>query len=54
MTYRYPLRQAAAAAGGACLHLDTPTVSNLATLGIGEGIGTGIGAVAESRLEEHG
>lgn len=48
------VRQAAAAAGGACLHLDTPTVSNLATLGIGEGIGTGIGAVAESRLEEHG
>jgi len=44
------VRQAAAAAGGACLHLDTPTVSNLATLGIG----TGIGAVAESRLEEHG
>ncbi len=44
------VRQAAAAASDACLHLDMPTVSNLATLGIG----AGVGAAAESRLEEHG
>ena len=48
------VRQAAAAASDACLHLDTPTASNLATLGIGAGIGTGIGAVAEPRPEERG
>lgn len=44
------VRQAAAAASDACLHLDTPTVSNLAILGIGERIG----AAARSRLEEQG
>jgi hypothetical protein len=44
------VRQAAAAASDACLHLDTPTVSNLAVLGIGERIR----AAAESRLEERG
>ncbi len=52
------VRKAAAAASDACLHLDPPTVSNLAMLGIGEGIGEGIGkrtgAAAESRLEEQG
>ena len=44
------VRQAAAAASDACLHLDTPTLSNLAVLGIGERIG----ADARSRLEEQG
>jgi len=48
------VRQAAAAANGACLHLDTSTVSNLATLGVG----VSIGAAAEPRREpgqrEHG
>jgi hypothetical protein len=44
------VRQAAAAASGACLHLEPSTVSNLVTLGIGEGIGV----VAEPRLGEHG
>ena len=48
------VRQAAAAASDTCLHLDTPTTSNLATLGIGAGLGTGIGAVAEPRPEERG
>lgn len=48
------VRQAAAAASDACLHLDPPTVSNLAMLGIGEGIGKRTGAAAESRLEEQG
>lgn len=33
------VRQAAAAAAQACLHLDAPTLSNLATLGIGAGGG---------------
>ena len=44
------VRQAAAAASGACLHLEPSTVSNLVTLGIGEGIGV----VAEPRVREHG
>ena len=52
------VRQAAAAASGACLHLDTSTVSNLATLGIGVGIAVNIGVAAEPRPEldqgEHG
>ncbi len=40
------VQQAAAAASGACLHLDTSTLSNLAILGIG--------VAAEPRLREHG
>jgi hypothetical protein len=44
------VRQAAAAAGDACLHLEASTLSNLATLGIGAGIGAG----TEPRVREHG
>ena len=44
------VRQAAAAASDACLHLEPSTLSNLATLGIGEGIGVG----TEPRVREHG
>ena len=44
------VRQAAAAASDACLHLDASTLSNLATLGIGLGIAVG----AEPRAREHG
>lgn len=44
------VRQAAAAASHACLHLDTSTVSNLETLGVSAGVNVG----AESRLQEHG
>ncbi len=48
------VRQAAAAASGACLHLEPSTVSNLATLGISVGISVGIGVAGEPRVREHG
>lgn len=44
------VRMAAAAASGACVHLDAPTASNLATLGID----VDIGADTESGMKEHG
>ncbi len=44
------VRQAAAAASDVCLHLEPSTVSNLVTLGIGEGLGV----IAEPRGREHG
>lgn len=42
------VRQAAAAATHACLHLDTSTLSNLATLGVS------VGLIAEPGTREHG
>ncbi len=44
------VRQAAAAASAACLHLEASTLSNLASLEIGAGIGAG----GEPRLRGHG
>lgn len=48
------VRQATAAASGACLHLDATTLSNLANLGIGVGMGVGIGTAAGPGTGEHG
>ena len=42
-------RQAAAAASDACLHLDTSTLTNLATLGVRVGIGVNAGPEAGER-----